>query len=91
MQCINQQKGKVRHWPCDTQGQWIMDTIRNGQMMITSPAQAMERLDDVREEAAVREAAIRFLAEAPTPAVITRLVQALQDDDTRRISSRCDH
>ena len=41
----------------------------------------MERLDDVREEAAVREAAIRFLAEAPTPAVITRLVQALQDDD----------
>ncbi len=51
-------------------------------MMIASSVQAMEVLDDVREEAAIREAAIRYLAKGPTPAVITRLVQALQDDDT---------
>jgi HEAT repeat protein len=50
-------------------------------MMITSSKQAMEILDDVREEAALREAAIRYLAKTPTPAVIARLVQAMQDDD----------
>ncbi|HTP08493.1 MAG TPA: HEAT repeat domain-containing protein [Anaerolineae bacterium] len=50
-------------------------------MMITSSAQAMEILDDVREEVTFREAAIRYLAKEPTPAVTARLVQALQDDD----------
>ena len=50
-------------------------------MMITSAAQAMGVLDDDRERAAVREAAVRYLAAHPTPAVIARLVQALQDDD----------
>jgi HEAT repeats len=50
-------------------------------MVISSSVQAMEILDDVREDAAVREAAIRYLAEDPTPVVIARLVQALQDDE----------
>ena len=50
-------------------------------MMITSSAQAMEILDDVREEVTFREAAIRYLAKEPTPVVTARLVQALQDDD----------
>jgi HEAT repeats len=50
-------------------------------MEISSSIQAMEILDDVREDAAIREAAIRYLAEDPTPTVIARLVQTLQDDD----------
>jgi hypothetical protein len=50
-------------------------------MMITSQTQAMELLDDVRENATLREAAIRYLARDPAPAVIARLVQALQDDE----------
>jgi len=50
-------------------------------MMMTSAPQAMAVLDDEREKAGVREAAVRYLAEHPTPAVITRLVQTLQDDD----------
>ena len=50
-------------------------------MLITSHAQAIELLDDVREPVTTREAAIRYLAKEPTSAVIARLVQALQDDD----------
>jgi HEAT repeat protein len=49
--------------------------------MITSSTQAMEILDDVRADVTHREAAIRYLANEPTPAVIARLVQALQDDE----------
>jgi HEAT repeat protein len=50
-------------------------------MMITSPAQALAALDDNREHADVREMAVRYLADYPTPAVLARLSQALQDDD----------
>jgi hypothetical protein len=50
-------------------------------MIITSQEQAMEILNDIREDVTVRETAIRYLAKNPTPAVIARLVQALQDDD----------
>ena len=50
-------------------------------MMITSQAQALDLLDDGRERAALREAAIRYLKAYPTSTVIARLVQALQDDD----------
>jgi hypothetical protein len=50
-------------------------------MAIESVSQAIALLDDVRENAIVREAAIRYLARNSTPAVMTRLVQALQDDE----------
>ncbi len=50
-------------------------------MIITSAAQALAVLDDHREAAKGREAAVRYLADHLTPTVITRLVQALQDDD----------
>ena len=50
-------------------------------MKITSSAQAIDILDDEREVAAIREAAIRYLAKYPTSEMIARLVQALQDDD----------
>ncbi len=50
-------------------------------MMITSAAQALAVLDNNREEAKRREAAVRYLGDHHTPAVIARLVQALQDDD----------
>ncbi len=50
-------------------------------MMITSVGQAIAVLDDDREEAGVREAAVRYLADYPTPKVIARLGQALEDDD----------
>ncbi len=50
-------------------------------MLISSSVQAMKILDDVRGDAAIREAAIRYLVKDPTPRVIARLVQALQDDD----------
>ncbi len=50
-------------------------------MMITSPAQAMEILDDDRGGVTAREAAIRYLSRYPAPAVIAHLVQALLDDD----------
>jgi HEAT repeat protein len=50
-------------------------------MVVTSVAQAMAVLADEREKAGVRETAVRYLAEHPTPTVITRLVQTLQDDD----------
>jgi hypothetical protein len=50
-------------------------------MTIESVSQAIALLDNVRENATVREAAIRYLAKDPTPAVIARLVQALQDDE----------
>ncbi|HSD85782.1 MAG TPA: HEAT repeat domain-containing protein [Anaerolineae bacterium] len=46
-----------------------------------SSAQALAILDDYREAAEVREAAIRYLADRATPAVIAHLVRALQDDD----------
>ncbi len=51
------------------------------QMMITSSAQAMAILNDDHEKAGVRETAVRYLANHPTPEAIARLVQALQDDD----------
>jgi HEAT repeat protein len=50
-------------------------------MVITSPAQALEVLENNREEPADREAAVRYLKGNPTPAMIGRLVQALQDDE----------
>ena len=50
-------------------------------MVIMSSSQALAILDDYREAAGVREAAIRYLADRATPAVIARLVRALQDDD----------
>lgn len=50
-------------------------------MAITSTTQALELLDNYREESSYREAAIHYLTDHSSPAVIVRLVQALQDDD----------
>ncbi len=50
-------------------------------MVITSSAQALEILDDVRADTFRREAAIRYLGMNLTPPALKRLVQALQDDD----------
>jgi HEAT repeat protein len=50
-------------------------------MVITSATQALELLDNNREESSSREAAIRYLRNNSSPAVIVPLVQALQDDD----------
>jgi hypothetical protein len=50
-------------------------------MVITSTTQALELLKNNRDEPAYREAAVRYLKDNPTPAVIARLVQTLQDDD----------
>ncbi len=50
-------------------------------MLIESVQQAKAVLDDVHEDAGSREAAVRYLAAHAIPAIITRLVQALQDDD----------
>ncbi len=50
-------------------------------MVITSTTQALELLDNNREESTSREVAIRYLRNNSSPAVIVRLVQALQDDD----------
>jgi HEAT repeat protein len=50
-------------------------------MVITSTARALELLDNNREESSFREAAVHYLTNHSSPAVIVRLVQALQDDD----------
>ncbi len=49
--------------------------------MFTSVVQAIKTLDDLDSAVGAREAALRYLAERPTPAIIARIVQALQDDD----------
>jgi HEAT repeat protein len=50
-------------------------------MVIASLDQAVKVLDDRRQSVANREAAARYLAKNPSPQVMGRLVQALQDDD----------
>ena len=50
-------------------------------MVITSTAQALELLENNREEPTYREAAVHYLKDKASPAASGRLVQALQDDD----------
>lgn len=50
-------------------------------MFITSEAQALEILDDTGQDMRHREAAARYLAAHPSPEIVGRLVQALQDND----------
>lgn len=49
-------------------------------MVFQLETQALDVMDDVQRESREREAAIRYVAEQPTPQVIQRLVSLLQDD-----------
>lgn len=48
---------------------------------IDSTEAALKLLDNVREEPAYREAAVRYLSDHASPEAIVRLVRTLQDDD----------
>lgn len=50
-------------------------------MQIQSEAQALAMVSDVRNDPREREAAIRFLADQPSPRAIQQLVQRLEDSD----------